>query len=61
MPEVRTPRREEVTMIDKIMKKCKPCRGTGKLTGKMVQGTGKKSIQCPWCHGKGFVFKSPNK
>lgn len=46
---------------EKIMKKCEPCKGTGKLTGKIVESTGKKSIKCPWCKGKKFVFKPPTK
>lgn len=45
----------------KIMKKCETCNGKGKLTGEIVEGTGKKSIKCPWCQGKGFVFKAPQK
>lgn len=46
---------------EKIMKQCKSCKGRGKLTGKIVQHTGKKSVKCPWCQGKGFVFKPPSK
>lgn len=46
---------------EKIMKKCETCKGTGQLRGRILEGTGKKSIQCPWCKGKGFVFKAPKK
>lgn len=46
---------------EKIMKKCKPCRGTGKLTGKMMEGTSQKSMTCPWCEGRGFKFEKPSK
>lgn len=46
---------------EKIMKKCETCKGTGKIEGGLVHGTGRKSIKCPWCKGKGFVFKKPTK
>lgn len=45
----------------KIMKQCKTCKGKGKLTGSLVEGTGKKSVKCSWCKGKGFVFAAPEK
>lgn len=50
-----------MTKPEKIMKKCKTCKGTGKLTGEILEGTGKKSVTCGWCKGKGFVFKAPKK
>lgn len=46
---------------EKIMKKCQACKGKGEISGKMVHGTGKKSIKCPWCKGKGFLFNPPSK
>lgn len=46
---------------NKIMKQCEPCKGKGRLTGKILEGTGRTSIKCPWCKGKGFVFKAPKK
>jgi DnaJ-class molecular chaperone len=47
--------------FERVMKKCKTCKGKGKLTGKMIEGTGRKSITCPWCKGRGFVFAPPKK